>query len=134
MSAFVLHPRLAADTVFVTEGPLSRILLMNDSRFPWLILVPRLSAVELFDLDEKARGVLMEETARAGRVLKAWARSDKINTGSLGNVVPQLHMHVVGRKEGDAAWPGPVWGKGTAEPYAADAAGRIAAELAARLS
>jgi len=134
MSSFILHPRLEADTIFVTDGPLSRILLMNDSRFPWLILVPRTPAVELFDLDEKARAILTEETARAGRVLKDWTRADKINTGALGNVVPQLHMHVVARKIGDAAWPGPVWGKGLAEPYTGGKAGEIVAELCARLS
>ena len=131
---FVLHPRLAADTAFVLDWSLSRVLLMNDIRFPWLILVPRRAGVsELFDLDEAARAVLMNEIARAGEKLKAWARlhggCDKINVGSLGNMVPQLHVHVVARIAGDTAWPGPVWGAGEAVHYSADELARVTTEL-----
>jgi diadenosine tetraphosphate (Ap4A) HIT family hydrolase len=118
---FALHPRLAADTVFVADWSLSRVLLMNDARFPWLILVPRRAEMsELFELGGSDLETLMEEIARAGEGLKSVTRCAKINVGALGNLVPQLHIHVVGRGPGDAAWPGPVWGHGRAEPYALD--------------
>lgn len=118
MNAFVLHATLARDTAFIADWPLCRVLLMNDARFPWLILVPRLAeASEMFDLTPSERDAAMAETARAGARLKSWAGADKINIGALGNVVAQLHIHVVARKRGDAAWPGPVWGYGTPEPY-----------------
>jgi diadenosine tetraphosphate (Ap4A) HIT family hydrolase len=119
---FALHPRLAADTTFVADWSLSRVLLMNDKRFPWILLVPRRDgASEIFDLQESDRGVLTEEIARVSERLKAWAirhgGCDKINIGSLGNVVPQLHIHVVARYKADLAWPGPVWGAGQPVPY-----------------
>jgi diadenosine tetraphosphate (Ap4A) HIT family hydrolase len=135
---FILHPKLAADTAVIADWPLSRVLLMNDKRFPWLILVPRCAGVsEIFDLDERTRVALMGEIARAGEKLKAWARArggcDKINIGSLGNMVPQLHIHVVARVATDAAWPAPVWGAG--QPIAYDAAelSRVIADLRAVL-
>jgi diadenosine tetraphosphate (Ap4A) HIT family hydrolase len=94
------------------------VLLMNDARFPWLVLVPRKAgAVEFYDLDEGERATAAEEIARAARALKHMSGSDKINLGALGNVVPQLHLHVVARRMTDAAWPGPVWGAGGAIPY-----------------
>ena len=116
---FHLDPRLAADTEFVADWPLSRVLLMNDARFPWLILVPRrANLTEIFDLDAASRATLAEETAWAGERLKILCACAKINIGALGNMVPQLHVHVVARNPGDAAWPGPVWGSGKAVPYA----------------
>lgn len=116
---FRLHERLAADTALVADWPLSRILLMNDGRFPWLILVPRRAgANEVFDLDAADRVTLTDEICRAGKLLRALTGCAKINVGALGNVVPQLHVHVVARSPGDAAWPGPVWGSGQAIPYA----------------
>jgi diadenosine tetraphosphate (Ap4A) HIT family hydrolase len=134
MSGFALHPRLAADAVFVADWALSRVLAMNDARYPWLILVPRQDgAVELFDLDAAARAVLVEEIARAAQVLKSSADAAKINIGALGNLVPQLHVHVVGREPGDAAWPGPVWGQGAAQPYDAAALSAFVARLRERL-
>jgi diadenosine tetraphosphate (Ap4A) HIT family hydrolase len=118
MGNFVLHARLQADTVFVADWPLSRVLLMNDVRYSWLVLVPqRAGAVELFDLSEVDRSVLMEEIARAGRALKSIGRAAKINVGALGNLVPQLHVHVVARNPDDPAWPGPVWGHSPALQY-----------------
>lgn len=104
---------------------------MNDARFPWLVLVPRVAgAVEIFDLGPDKRHTLTEEIARAGTALKSGLDIDKINVGALGNLVPQLHVHVVGRRVGDPAWPGPVWGTGTARPYGE----RERSELLARLS
>jgi diadenosine tetraphosphate (Ap4A) HIT family hydrolase len=115
---FQLDPRLAADTFPLGDLALCRVLLMNDSRFPWLILVPRRAGLsEIFDLAAPERAVLIEEAALAGERLKALDGADKINIGALGNMVPQLHIHVVARFAGDAAWPGPVWGAGQASPY-----------------
>ncbi len=122
MERFSLHPRLEADTSFVADWALSRVLLMNDARYPWLILVPRRAGLsEFHDLAHAERLVLMEEMARAGAKLKALAEAGKINIGMLGNLVPQLHVHIVARRAGDDAWPGPVWGHGAAEPYAPQA-------------
>ena len=118
MTAFELHPRLAADTALVADWPLSRVLLMNDARYPWLILVPRRAeAVELFDLDPVDRVQLTDEIARASLTLKRISFAAKINIGALGNLVPQLHVHVVARNLGDPAWPGPVWGHSPPQPY-----------------
>jgi diadenosine tetraphosphate (Ap4A) HIT family hydrolase len=121
MDRFELHPRLAADTIFATDWALSRVLLMNDARYPWLVLVPRrVGLSELHQLTLEDRAFLIEEIALAGERLKALTGAAKINTGALGNLVPQLHIHVVARSAGDAAWPGPVWGQGTPVPYKAD--------------
>jgi len=134
MSAFVLHPRLAADTAFVADLGLSRVLLMDDARYPWAILVPRRADMtELFDLDAQDRAALTEEVAHAARMLKAMSGARKINIGALGNLVPQLHVHVVARNEGDAAWPGPVWGHGTVVRYGPARRDTFVEELRARL-
>jgi diadenosine tetraphosphate (Ap4A) HIT family hydrolase len=118
MSGFVLHPRLAADTASVVDWPLSRVLLMDDARYPWIILVPRRADVtELFELAADDRVALSEEVAHTAQVLRTVSGAQKINIGALGNLVPQLHVHIVARNEGDAAWPGPVWGHGTAVRY-----------------
>jgi diadenosine tetraphosphate (Ap4A) HIT family hydrolase len=131
MPDFELHPRLVADTVRVTDWTLSRVLLMDDARYAWLVLVPRRpGAVELFDLDEPDRCVLIEEIARAAQILRAISHNSKINVGALGNLVPQLHVHVVARHPGDPAWPGPVWGHSAAEPFAADARDALIAKIA----
>ncbi|MGF6495033.1 diadenosine tetraphosphate (Ap4A) HIT family hydrolase [Luteibacter sp. 621] len=120
MSArFELDARLAGDTVVVGDLPLCRVLLMRDQRFAWLVLVPRQAGlVEVSDLAEADRVALWREVDQAGTALRAVAPCDKLNIGALGNIVRQLHVHVVARVEGDAAWPGPVWGSGKAEPYA----------------
>jgi diadenosine tetraphosphate (Ap4A) HIT family hydrolase len=113
-TGFILDPRLAADSLLLADGPLSQLRLMDDARFPWLVLVPRVpGAVEWIDLGDHDRHVLLAEVARAGQLLRATGPCRKLNIGALGNVVPQLHVHVVARNEDDAAWPGPVWGAGT---------------------
>ncbi len=119
MSDFALHPRLAADTAFIVDWPLCRILLMNDQRFHWLILVPRVpDASELYDLSSDDQAAAIKEASRAGASLKAWSGAVKINIAALGNMVPQLHIHVIARKVGDAAWPAPVWSAtGSSIPY-----------------
>ena len=116
--SFALDERLACDTFVVGDLPLCRVLLMSDSRWPWLILVPRREgAVEVTDLDAADRVLLIEETASAAAFLKSHTSALKINIGALGNVVRQFHLHVVARNAGDPAWPGPVWGHGAAAPY-----------------
>jgi diadenosine tetraphosphate (Ap4A) HIT family hydrolase len=129
--AFDLHPRLAADTIELGDWLLCRVLLMDDARFPWIVLVPRLAGVtEILDLTRGQRAGLTEEVAAAGAALKTETRCDKLNVGSLGNVVSQLHVHVVGRFVDDPAWPGPVWGYGRALPYQPAAAAALADALA----
>ncbi len=115
--SFSVHPRLAADSALICEWPLSRVLLMNDVRFPWIVLVPRRQAiVELFELGETDRTLLTREITRASEVLKSWAAThgpcDKINIAMIGNIVPQLHVHIVARAKNDSEWPHPVWGRG----------------------
>ena len=128
--SFTLDERLTRDTFVVGDWPLSRVLLMNDARWPWLILVARREGVlELTDLDQADQAQLIDEAARASAFLKIHTRADKINIGALGNVVRQFHLHVVARKVGDPAWPGPVWGQGVATPYG-DAAARAFVEAA----
>jgi diadenosine tetraphosphate (Ap4A) HIT family hydrolase len=127
---FSLDPRLAADTRPIGDFALCRLLLMNDSRFPWLILVPRRADLsEIFDLAPPERAVLIEEAARAAEKLKALTGADKINIGALGNKVRQLHVHVIARFAGDAAWPGPVWGAGEASYYGLEVAARWVEDL-----
>ena len=123
MTVFHLDPRLDADTLPVMELGLCSLRLMNDRRWPWLILVPRIAgACELHDLPDADRDQITRETIMAGRVLSQVTGCEKINTAAIGNIVRQLHVHVIARSDGDANWPGPVWGFGTREPYGHDAA------------
>ena len=118
-SAFTLDPQLERDTVAVGDLPLARVLLMNDANFPWLILVPRQAGpIEIFDLDEAIRTQLMREIALVARRFKALIGCDKINIAAIGNVVAQLHVHVVARRRDDPAWPRPVFGVLPPRPYA----------------
>jgi diadenosine tetraphosphate (Ap4A) HIT family hydrolase len=117
-TAFVLDPRLKADTQYVAALPLCDVLLMNDARYAWLILVPRIAGcTEILDLPEAERAQLWQEINHVAAMLRETVPCDKLNIGALGNIVRQLHVHVVARKEGDAAWPGSVWGHGVAMPY-----------------
>ncbi|WP_433851890.1 HIT domain-containing protein [Stenotrophomonas nitritireducens] len=117
-SDFELDTRLAADSVLIADGPLSQIRLMNDDRFPWVVLVPRVpGASEWIDLDGNQQRLLLAEINQISRHLKQKPNVTKLNIGALGNIVPQLHVHLVGRHEGDAAWPGPVWGSGPAQRF-----------------
>ena len=129
-AGFALDPRLAADTRPVASLPLCDVLLMNDARYPWLILVPRRAGlVEIADLHDDEQAVLWQEVDRAAAALRAAAPCDKLNLGALGNIVRQLHVHVVARVEGDAAWPGPVWGHGQAAAYDGKQLGTLLASL-----
>ena len=137
MSGFTLDPRLAGDSVPVVDLPLSAVRLMNERSWPWLILVPRRPGlVELIDLPPSDRATLIEEIARAAEALSRLYRPDKMNVAALGNVVPQLHVHVIARFHCDPAWPRPIWGvKPVLEPYnepaLSEAVRRIAAALGA---
>ena len=118
---FALDPRLQQDTVPIGNFPLCRLLLSNDSNYPWFILVPRRADIsELFQLDVADQQQLWKETTLLAELLKDAFDADKLNVATLGNVVSQLHMHVIVRKHGDAAWPAPVWGKQPAIPYDAN--------------
>jgi diadenosine tetraphosphate (Ap4A) HIT family hydrolase len=111
-AAWSLHPQLDADTSPIGDLPLSRVLAINDADYRWLILVPRRSGVtEIFDLgDDAAR--LMREIVQVSQCLKDVTHCDKINVGAIGNVVPQLHVHIVARRKNDPLWPKPIWGVG----------------------
>jgi diadenosine tetraphosphate (Ap4A) HIT family hydrolase len=129
---FALDPRRAADSIPVGDLSLSAVLLSDDARFPWLILVPRRAgSVEITDLSDGDAVILMQEVRIAARVMLALAKPDKINIAALGNVVPQLHVHVVGRFRSDPAWPAPVWGHGRRTPYPPHAAAALVERAAA---
>jgi diadenosine tetraphosphate (Ap4A) HIT family hydrolase len=113
-----LHPQLARDTVSLGDLPLARVLVVNDANWPWLLLVPRrLGMREIIDLDEVEQGQFMTEITRVARAVKTVTDCDKLNIAALGNVVSQLHVHVIARREGDAGWPRPVWGAAPAVAY-----------------
>ena len=122
-ASWSVDPAFAAGSVFVADWPLCHVRLQDDARFPWLVLIPRVAgAVELDDLSAADRSVLMEETVRAGALVRALGQAagrpvDKLNVAALGNVTAQLHLHIVGRRRDDGLWPDPVWGRGGVERY-----------------
>jgi len=119
-SPWSLHPRLEKDAMSVGDLPLSRVLAVMDANFPWVLLVPRRAgACEIIDLAEPGQAQLMTEIARVASALKSITGCAKLNVAAIGNVVPQLHIHLVARRVGDAAWPKPVWGTVPAKPYGA---------------
>ena len=125
-SGFSVDQRLAADTIPIGDLTLSSVLLMDDARFPWFILVPRRRAAsELSDLSDEDAATLMNEIRLAMRVMLELAKPDKVNVGALGNMVPQMHIHVIGRFRSDPAWPGPAWSHGTRTPYPDHAAAAL---------
>jgi diadenosine tetraphosphate (Ap4A) HIT family hydrolase len=123
MAAFQHDPAFDAGSVHAGDWPLCQVRLQDDARFPWLILIPRFGGLaELDDLSAEQRGVLMEETVRAGAVVRAIGQRsmrpvEKLNIAAIGNVTAQLHIHIVGRRRDDGLWPDPVWGRGPAVPY-----------------
>ena len=118
MQGFELDGRLARDSILLAELGLCQLRLQNDRRWPWLVLVPqRNGKSEIFDLSAEDQAVLLSETTRVAAALKSVTDATKINIGALGNIVRQLHVHVIARAEGDGNWPGPVWSFGTSEPY-----------------
>lgn len=116
---FELHPQLESDCIPLGRLPLCRVLLMNESRYPWLILVPeRPGITEVFELDEVDQLELIRESCSMAGHLKRVFAADKMNVAAIGNLVPQLHLHHVVRYRTDAAWPAPVWGRFVPVPYA----------------
>lgn len=116
--AFSLHPQLAADSLPVTSLPLSEVRLINDLRFPWALVIPRVEdANDWQDLIDADLATVNAEVMQVARALKTLTNPKKMNIAALGNMVPQLHIHVVARFEDDAAWPGPIWGVGDMQPY-----------------
>ena len=129
-----MDARLLAETIAVAELPLSAARLMGDANYPWLILVPRRPALaEIIDLDADDRAQLMREISGASEALRAVVSCDKLNVAALGNMVRQLHVHVIARTKSDAAWPKPVWGAAPPKPYPPGAAEALARRLAERL-
>lgn len=134
MTIVELDERLARDSYPITELPLCQLRLMDDARFPWLLLIPRRSGVsEIYELDETDQRQLWHEAAEVGHMLKTLAEGDKLNVASLGNMVSQLHVHLIARRRDDEAWPGPVWGHGEARPYDLDALAAMRDRLLAQL-
>jgi diadenosine tetraphosphate (Ap4A) HIT family hydrolase len=134
-TTWLLHPQLAAETFAVGDLTLSRVLLMNDTNYPWLVLVPRQAgAVEIIDLDDAEQAQLMREIALAAGVLKDVTACGKLNIAAIGNVVAQLHVHIVVRRRGDAAWPRPVWGTVPARAYEAAERERFIAAIRAEIA
>jgi len=118
LSEFELDGRIARDSDLIATLDLCQLRIQNDSRWPWLVMVPqRADMTEIFELSEADQAHLSAEVNQVSAALKATTGATKINVGALGNIVRQLHVHVIARFEGDANWPGPIWGYGSAEPY-----------------
>ena len=131
---FQLDAQLAADTRLVTSLALSEVLLVNDSRYLWCILVPRVAGLrDLHDVPAEHQVTLHNEINRVSCVVKKTSQAYKMNVAALGNLVEQLHIHIIARHRDDMAWPGPVWGAGVAEPYTRDKADVLVTEIRHRL-
>ena len=131
---FTLHPQIIQDTLDVGDLPLSRLRLMNDATYPWLILVPRRAdIVEIIDLVPDERVQLMTEISQVSQVLKAETKCDKLNVAALGNMVRQLHIHVIARFGTDMAWPRPVWGQNQAVSYSEKQSSELISRLRDKL-
>ncbi|MCA3695768.1 HIT domain-containing protein [Aquidulcibacter sp.] len=129
---FSLDPRLAADTLFAAQFRLCEVRVMNDARYPWIVAIPRVpGAVELFNLSPQDGQQAWAEIQALGRLVGDLPNVGKVNIGALGNMVRQLHIHIVGRLEGDPAWPGPVWGHSPTQPYGPDEAVALIEQVAA---
>lgn len=116
--AFVLDPQLERDCFLIGDLALCQVLLMNDARYPWLILVPRVADIsEIYQLNLADQQQLLTESSALSKAMSRHFQADKMNIASLGNIVSQLHMHLIVRFEHDPAWPGPVWGQGTPVHY-----------------
>ena len=131
--SFTLDPKIAADSVFVADLPLCQLRLMNDARYPWLLLVPQRAETEIFELAPPDRAMLLDEIAQASAALKAVTACHKLNVAAIGNVVRQLHVHVIARFTDDASWPRPVWGVGEAVAYEPAKRDRLIGEIRAAL-
>jgi len=132
---FQLDPRLQNDCIYLGDFPFSRLLLLNDSTYPWFVLVPRCEQLEeLYQLDDAQQQQLWQESTILGRWMSKSFEFDKLNVAALGNLVRQLHLHHVGRRTDDPTWPGPVWGQHPPQPYAAAAIEKIKQQVSADLA
>ena len=132
---FTLDPRLQQDTIEIAEFLLCKVLLMNDARYPWVILVPKITGLtEMFELDEASQHQLMVESNFVAAKLKSLVQADKMNVAALGNVVSQLHIHHVARFIQDESWPAPVWGKGQVVAYNQHESDAVIAQLRSEFS
>lgn len=132
---FQLHPQLAKDSLYLADLTLCQLRLINDKRFYWLVLIPKVAnASEVTDLSDLDYQQLGQEIIFLSRVIKPLTQADKLNIATLGNQVPQLHLHLIARYAKDAAWPNPVWGQGLAEAYSLEEATKLTAELQAACS
>ena len=130
-TAFALHPRLAEDGIELGRFTLCRVLLMNEQRYPWLILVPERAGIrEIYELEEADQQQLLRESSMTARQLQQRCQADKLNVAAIGNLVPQLHVHHVARYRDDAAWPAPVWGRFPPTPYSPTALAEVMEKLA----
>jgi diadenosine tetraphosphate (Ap4A) HIT family hydrolase len=133
-AAWSLHPQLERDTASLGDLPLSRVLVINDANYPWVLLVPRRpDIVEIIDLDEVAQAQLMTEITRVSRAVREVTKCDKLNVAALGNMVPQLHVHIIARFRTDPAWPKPVWGVAPPRDYNREDLHAFATPLRARI-
>lgn len=115
---FMLHPQLAADSLLLADWPLCQVRLINDQQYPWFLLVPKVNAVkDIIDLADDQQLQLWQESKQLSHWIRTDYQPDKLNIAALGNVVPQLHLHHIGRFQTDLAWPAPIWGKHPALPY-----------------
>ena len=135
MNEFELNSRLLGESTFVTKLTLSQVRLNNDSRFPWLILIPEIAGLkELHEIPEEHQTIVHKEMNFCSTVLQKFTSADKMNVAALGNLVPQLHIHVIARKHNDSTWPQPVWSAGDAKPYEKESLIKLADDLRDRLS
>ncbi len=135
MTQIQLHPQLVSDTVGLVDLDLCQVLLMNDQNYPWVVMVPkRLDLREMHDLSPGDQQMLVSEITQVSRAMQRLFKADKMNVAALGNMVPQLHIHVIARYENDSAWPGPVWGKVPTEAYAPNELEAMIAKLKKALS
>lgn len=131
---FALHPQLEKDCISLGEFPLCQLLLLNDSQYPWFVLVPRRDQIrEIFQLNEADQQQLLKESSALAKAINEAFCADKINIAALGNMVPQLHLHHIVRYEHDPVWPAPVWGKLPAVTYSEKGAEHVKVKLFAAL-
>jgi diadenosine tetraphosphate (Ap4A) HIT family hydrolase len=134
-TVFTIAAEIEAASIFITQLPLSQLRLMNDSRFPWLLLVPaHPKLVEWTDLSSIQLQELAEEIRWATELIHRWSHPHKVNIASLGNIVRQMHVHIVGRETTDAAWPGPVWGNGSPTAFSAEEILELCTRLSAGMT
>ena len=135
MNEFKLNFRLLEDSTFVTKLNVSQVRLNHDARFPWLILIPEIAGLkELHDIPDGKQAIVQKEVNFCSAALQELTSADKMNVATLGNLVPQLHIHVIARKHNDNAWPQPVWSAGEAKPYGEEDLAELVNKLKQRLS